>query len=168
MYPALLSPTNRRADRCGRRFQQTVATERGFLRAAPLVRCVARVPWSRLIQINASVAGHATRVNVRRRRALTRRPRTCNGSLRGTERLRQPVVVKISMLLVFALQQPWDHERHGPPFDTAITAFDMIRRASLPRRSSNGDPARLDASTSCIDNPPVHRRSGRDGIRASH
>ena len=33
------------------------------------------------------------------------------------KRLRQPIVVKISMLLVFALQQLWDHERHGqlPP-----------------------------------------------------
>jgi hypothetical protein len=33
------------------------------------------------------------------------------------KRLRQPIVVKISMLLVFALQQSWDHERHGqlPP-----------------------------------------------------
>ena len=29
------------------------------------------------------------------------------------ERLRQPIVVEISMLLIFALQQPWDHERHG-------------------------------------------------------
>jgi hypothetical protein len=36
------------------------------------------------------VAGHATKLNVRRRRASTRRPCSRNGSLRGTEHLRQP------------------------------------------------------------------------------
>jgi hypothetical protein len=52
------------------------------------VRC--GVPGLGLTLISAPPAGHAMGANVRRGRAPARRSCSCDGSLRGTERFRQP------------------------------------------------------------------------------